>query len=393
MGDTPPNHEEAAGHVRDVLHLTMAPGFGPVLIARAIRALGSARAVLEASPEKLRTIDGIGPERAKAMAMRRSDVADAAAKEMDEAAKLGVRLVALSSPEYPSLLAEIPDPPPILYVRGTLDAERDRYPVAIVGSRRCTPYGTEQAERFGAGLASAGLTVVSGGARGIDTGAHQAAMRIGGRTVAVVGCGLAHHYPPENKGLFEKLAAGAGAVVSELPLHTQPSAENFPARNRIISGMSLGVIVIEAGRGSGALITARQAAEEHGREVFAVPGRVDSAASEGTHELLKAGGALLVTSPADVIAALEQPAFHAHRGTHEARYATTSDTGLFTEPKCEPIGLTPMQSKILEALGQPCTLDDLVRATELPAGALMAELTMLEMRRAVKRKGSMLTRA
>jgi DNA processing protein len=393
---------------RALLRLTLTPGLGPVLIGRAVQEMGSYEAAADATEPALRRIRGIGEERARAIAegLRASNAsADA---ELRLADTLGVALVPMHDPAYPPLLRQLSDAPPLLYVRGRIDPDSgDRYPIAIVGSRSCTAYGVEQSERFGAALAQCGLTIVSGGARGIDTAAHRAAVRVKGRTVAVLGCGLAHCYPPDNTDLFETIAESHGAVVSELPLNTPPNAENFPARNRIISGMSLGVLVIEAGRRSGALITARIAAEEHGREVFAVPARVDSASSAGSLDLLKAGGAALVTHPDDILQALESPARHAHQGTHEARFkpmqgqlgfavaeadaerpTTTATRSAAASPR--DAALTPEQHQILAALTEPRSLDDLARIVSRDVGALRADITVLEIRRRLERRGAML---
>lgn len=382
--------------LRDLLRLTLTPGLGPVLIARLLEAFGSPTAALGASPKLLERIRGIGPAKSAAIARGFRETDALADEELALAEKLGVALVPRDDPGYPPLLRQIPDPPPLLYVRGRFRPdEPDRYPVAIVGSRDCTAYGLEQSARFAGVLAAAGLTVVSGGARGIDTAAHRGALRAGGRTVAVLGCGLARCYPPENESLFNEVAA-SGAVISELPLRTNPDADNFPARNRLISGISLGVIVIEAGRRSGSLITARMAAEDHGREVMAVPGRVDSPSSLGTLELIRDGGAALVTGPGDVIATLETPARHAHGGTHADRYA---DPAAAPEPLFEPdhpeppaaapaLAATPAQAAILRALAEPLTLDELARATGLDPATLRAEVTVLEIQRRVHRQGS-----
>lgn len=391
----------------DLLALLCAPGLGPVLISRLLQHFSSPTAVLKAEAAALAAVKGIGPQRAASIARNRAANLQAAKDEARRAADAGVTLLPIHSPLYPPLLATIADPPPILYVRGELrPLDADRYPIALVGSRACSAYGREQAERFAGQLASAGITVISGGARGIDSAAHLAAMRCAGRTIAVLGCGLQHIYPRENAELFDQIAqpaAARGAIVSELPMATAPTAENFPARNRIISGLALGTLVIEAGKGSGSLITARLAAEDHGREVFAVPGRVDSAASEGTHELIKSGGAALVTSPADVIAGLESAARHLHAGSHAARFGPPPPQDLFSAaaltalaadnsapqgPNTPPAHLTPTQAQIYTALQDQATFDDLVLGTNLSPSQLRSDLTLLELQRIVIRRGS-----
>lgn len=373
----------------DLLRLSLAPGLGPVLTRRVIETMGSAKAALGASAADLERTPGVGAERARRIAASLRSGESAFEGELALAERLGVRLVSRADAGYPALLEPLEDAPLVLRVRGELVPEADRFGVAIVGSRSCTAYGVEQAERFSAALAERGLPIVSGGARGIDTAAHRAALRVGGRTIVVMGCGLAHCYPPENAELFERIVDGGGCVVSELPLATAPARENFPARNRVISGMSLGVLVVEAGARSGALITARLAAEEHGREVMALPGRVDSAASQGAHELIRAGGAALVVSPADVIETLEGPARHAHGGTHAARCA---DPARAPAPLFDlaTLDLTERQRVIVEALVQPRTLDEVVRLTGLDASAVRTEATVLEVRRVVRRTGDRL---
>lgn len=390
----------------DLLRLTLTPGLGPVLISRAIDLFGSPAAVLAASEPALRRVKGIGDDRARAIVGGLEASKRAADDELALADTLGVEILGRTDPLYPPLLAQINDAPPILYIRGHLDhANLDRFTVGIVGSRSCTQYGTEQAERFSGALAQAGLTIVSGGARGIDTAAHRAAMRVKGRTIAVLGCGLNEAYPPDNRELFDRIAAGSGAVISELPLRTPPSAENFPARNRIISGLSLGTLVIEAAKRSGALITARLAAEDHGREVFALPARVDSASAAGSLELIKSGGAQMVTHPDDLLAALESPARHLHQGTHEARYAsaselfeaddTTASEPIAPSPTAASIrdtGLSVSQRAVLDALDKPRGMDELAAVLNTPAHTLRADITMLEVKRRVRRRGTLLER-
>lgn len=390
-----PTHDPAT---RDLLRLTLTPGLGPVLIARALELFQSSAAVLATNETGLKRIRGIGDDRARAIVGAFAGTERAADRELADAEQLGVHLLPIHDPAYPPLLRQTPDAPPILYVRGRIDhAGDDRYPIAIVGSRSCTAYGTEQAERFATALGQAGLTIVSGGARGIDSAAHRAAVRVKGRTLAVLGCGLSHCYPPDNHDLFDTIADGHGAVVSELPLATPPNAENFPARNRIISGLSLGVLVIEAGRRSGALITARLAAEDHGREVFAIPARIDSASSAGSLDLIKAGGAAMVTHADDILSALESPARHLHGGTHEARYATGQGDLGFTVPTGADSGprdaaLTDGQVQILAALDEPQSFDDLARIVQREVAAIRADVTILEIRRRVVRRGSLLSR-
>lgn len=398
------------------LRLTLTPGMGPILIRRCVEAFGSAEGALGASASALRQVKGIGETKGDVI-RRGLDASDALAREeLELAQRLKVTLVTPDDADYPPLLKQLDDRPALLYVRGRLDAQADRHCIAIVGSRSCTQYGLEQAERFSAMLAESGLTVVSGGARGVDTAAHRAALRVSGRTIVVMGCGLSHCYPPENAELFSRIvgthaeadAEALGAVVSELPLRTPPVAENFPARNRIISGMALGVLVVEAARGSGALITAKAAAEDQGREVFAVPGRVDSGASEGSNDLIKHGGAALVTIPADVLDALEKPARYLHDGVHDARYAASAtslfgaDRGATSDMDRGPreveakgasiVRLEGAQKAIFDALDQPRSIDELAAMTGVSAGELLAAATSLEVRRLVVRQGPRLSR-
>ena len=371
------------------LHLT--PGVGPVLGRRIAQVIDPA-ALDQCTPADLARIEGIGAKRAAAIHAGLAASRNAVARERSLLDRAAAHVITLADGDYPPILAEAPDAPLALFVRGSLHAEPMRYPVAIVGSRACTAYGVEQAQRFAAAFAGAGLAVISGGARGVDSAAHAAAARIGGVTVVVLGCGLGHCYPPENEGLFRAVVEAGGALVSEFPFETGPAPENFPIRNRVISGLSLGVLVIEAPAGSGALITARHAVEHHGRDVFAVPGRVDSPASSGCHALIRDGEAALVTSPQDVIAMLESRARHIHDGTHAARFASANPappahTVIRTEL------LSDAQRNIVEALDAPATVDELADRTGLPPETVRVELTTLELLGALKRSGSRIARA
>jgi DNA processing protein len=394
----------SAADIFDLLRLTLTPGLGPVLIDRCLTMFGSAGGVLRASPRDLERVKGIGPSKAGSIAAGLAASAPHAQAELELASSLGIRIFARGGEEYPALLAEVPSAPPILYVKGDLrPSDADRYTLAVVGSRDCTQYGLEQARRFAGAVAGSGVTIVSGGARGIDAAAHLAALIAGGRTIAVLGSGLANPYPPEHTDLFDRIAR-SGALVSELPLRTPPAAENFPARNRIISGLSLGVLVVEAGVRSGALITARTATEDHGREVFAIPGRVDSLASRGTLELLREGGAALALDPADVLNALESAAHHQHRGTHAERFRPVPNTPaapgvLFDHPAAPapnqsqpPMG-PPEHAAILNALDEPRTLEQLLDHTGLGVADLRVAITMLEIQGRITRAGSRLVRA
>jgi DNA processing protein len=284
--------------VQDLFHwvaLSMAPGVGSVLFKRLTQAFGSPEGVFKAPPRSLAQVEGIGPKVVDSL--RRFDWRTRVEKELRSSQKIGARLVTWEDEEYPAHLKQIYDPPPLLYVLGSLTGQ-DKVAVAVVGSRYPTTYGRSAAERIAMGLSGQGVTVISGLARGVDTCAHRGALAGGGRTIGVLGCGIDIIYPPENRELFNQVAA-QGAVLSEFPLSTPPDSDHFPIRNRVISGLSLGVAVVEATRRSGSLITARLALEQ-GRDVYAVPGNVDSARSEGTNRLIKEG-AKLVTQAEDIL--------------------------------------------------------------------------------------------
>lgn len=365
------------------LRIALAGGIGPATFARLRDALGSFDDIANADVRSLIAISGI--KRGRADEIRRElDEADVEG-ERRQMAEHGAQLVMHGDADYPVLLAATDDPPVALWVRGEF-SEADSAGLAIVGSRRCTAYGREQAGRFAAMLAQCGLTIVSGGARGIDGEAHRAALRVQGRTIAVCGCGLATVYPPEHRELLDHVAAGHGAVISEYAMGVPPRSQHFPRRNRIISGLSIGVLVIEAGRGSGALITAKFAAEEHQREVMALPGRIDSPASAGCLSAIRDGWAGMVLDHADVLLQLES-SHHLVRGAMErAKLVSGGDQGASEGPL--ELNLTDGQRAIMAALreaGGVLPLDHLSPLTQLPLPTVMAELTVLQIRGAVAR--------
>jgi DNA processing protein len=365
------------------LRLTMTQGVGPILTRRLIEHVGSAEAACEATPHLLQQIEGIGEAKGRHIAASLKSSAEAALREFEKAESLGVRIICPDDAEYPLLLKHIHDPPNLLYIKGAFES-RDLNAIAIVGSRKCSIYGREQAERFGGLLGGAGFTVISGGARGIDSAAHRGALQHpAGRTIAVLGCGADVVYPPENKPLFEQIAE-RGAVVSEFPLGTQPLADNFPRRNRIVSGLSRGVLVIEAADvKSGALITARMAAEQ-GRDMFALPGRVDNPLSVGPHQLIR-DGAVFTANLDDILNGLGPPPFDAEIPLPtEAAPAT-----LFTPPTpvaAVEISLSERQQKIFDVVGHDAvSADHIIEQTGLAAHEVMQELTVLSLKGLVKR--------
>ena len=290
------------------LAIDLAPGIGPVTARRLIEALGGASGVLNASAEQLQ--EHTGCSRARALTCRDAVARGLArvAAERVAVAEVGGRMISCTAPDYPFLLSVIPDPPLVLRVRGTLGSitgKRCRPPLAVVGSRRPTRYGRREAARFTAHFIERGFSIVSGGARGIDAIAHRTAVTRGGPTIAILGSGLGVPYPPEHRDLFDGIVANGGAVLSEYPVEAPPRPARFPRRNRLISGCSLGVLVIEAAARSGALITARQAVEDQGRELMVLPGRVDDPLSAGCLNMLREGWAAVVRSPEDAQATLE----------------------------------------------------------------------------------------
>ena len=355
---------------RDLLALHLVTGIGPRLTVALLDQFGTASAVLNASVQELLEIPHLSLKVAQELqkALSNPDVA----RECAEIQKHGVHLRILGRPEYPANLATIYDPPHLLFVRGTIEPA-DEKAIAIVGSRACTSYGQRVAERVGQDLALAGWTVISGLARGIDGCAHRGALRAKGRTLAVLAGGLSKIYPPEHADLADQVAV-SGALVTESCMLMAPLATLFPARNRIISGLSRAVVVIEAADKSGALITARQAAEQ-GREVFAVPGPVDSPASAGTLRLLREG-AKLVRDANDILEDLDGlPSLVEPKAAEEKAPVA----------QAPPPHLDAIQQKIWDALAERCNVDELTYRLSMPIHELTRHLMMMELKKAVRR--------
>jgi len=347
------------GRLRAYLRLHLADGVGAVTFKRLVENFGDVETAAKARGQWQR-VEGIGPKTAEAMeAVTDTQIDD----ELKAAEQAGADIIVLEDERYPAALAAIHDPPPLLYVRGRLE-KADALAFGVVGSRHCTYYGLEQAERFAQLLGRAGFTIVSGGARGIDSAAHRGALTAGGRTIAIMGCGLTELYPRENEKLFEQIVReDRGAIISELPMRTAVLGGNFPTRNRIISGLSLGVLIVEAARKSGSLLTAREAAEQ-GREVFAVPGRVDSPLSQGANELIR-NGAILAQDLDDILE---------HLGDVGAKMVAEEPAGRESLPR----GLDETESLLVGALRQgPMSLDELVRAGGIDSGKTASAMTML----------------
>jgi len=344
--------------------LGLVPQLGGVALKGLLSTFGSAVKTWEATPQALQAVPGIS--RGMAQAMRHFPRARALRDDQAQVARAGVRVIVWGDPDYPSRLLEIASAPPIVYLRGTLQRE-DEAAIAIVGARHATAYGEDVARELAGELARRGLTIVSGLARGIDAAAHRGALEAGGRTLAVLGSGLDQIYPPEHEGLAGEIAA-QGVLASEFPLGTPPLRLHFPRRNRIISGLGLGVIVVEAGVGSGALITAHHALEQ-GREVFAVPGRVHARYSEGCNRLIKAG-AKLVETWEDVLSELVPQL----RRRSPQRAASPP-----------PSGLTAAEQQVFDILADgPLHIDALIVRADLPGGRVASALVGLEMKGLVR---------
>jgi len=342
--------------------LNMVPSLGPVNVRRLLQALGSPERVLTASCGELNAINGLGQDIVDSIVSWESSVD--LQREVHQIRAFGAAVLTLDDHEYPTQLREIHDPPTALYVWGKLEP-RDRHAIGVVGSRRTSHYGLECAKKLSYQIAHSGLTVVSGLARGIDTAAHQGALAAKGRTVAVLGAGLNHLYPAENQALAEKIAT-SGALVTEFPMDTTPDRQTFPMRNRIISGWGFGLLVVEAGYNSGALISASQAAEQ-GRNLYAIPGPIDRPTSHGTNRLIQQG-AKLVMSVEDILDDVQV---------------------LFPTPpaltQSKPPDLEGDLLQVYEAItSQETPIDEIIRRSRLGAGIATAALLQLEMLHLVK---------
>ncbi len=372
------------------LALALVPGLGPKLTAALLERYGSAAAARRATAAELLAIPHIGEKLASALAsaLRNVDIS----KELALLDEFDVRAVPLGFPGYPPPLASVVAPPPLLYMRGTW-SPADVNAVGIVGSRKPTPYGLKMTEQLARDLSRAGFTIVSGLARGIDRAAHRAALDAGGRTIAVLAGGLSAIYPPEHADLADAIWK-QGALITEATMGAEPLPGMFPARNRIISGLSRATIVVEAGEKSGALITATHAAEQ-GREVFALPGNADSPASAGCLELIRKG-ARLIRNADDLIEDLKGIATHEYNLAPRPRATPAIDfdggpqaeQGADAPPEPPPAprpSLDATQQRIYDALDTKRHADELVRQLSLSAGELSRTLMQLEIKKVVRR--------
>ncbi|MGI8837555.1 MAG: DNA-processing protein DprA [Pyrinomonadaceae bacterium] len=366
--------------MRDWIALNMTPGIGPRAAAKLLERFGSAEAVYHAQRgelEKLRLL----PEAVDSIIA--GDLHEKAEVELLNVRRIGGDILVLDDGVYPSLLREIYDPPIALYVKGAWSQCLDQPCIAIVGSRKCSTYGQNAALMLARDLAQRGVTIISGFARGIDAAAHRGAIEAGGRTVGVLGTGIDEVYPRDHKKLADEILERGGALVSQFPLSTPPVSENFPYRNRIISGLSLGVVVVEAAENSGSLITARLAIEQN-REVFAVPGNITSRTSFGTNYLIKGAGAKLVQQWQDIAA--ELPPQIAARLLPPPLGAKKKEKSLADQLAMVPQGLTGYEHSVFKLLSadDPKHIDALVDRSKLSISDLTSALLTLEMRDLVR---------
>lgn len=348
--------------------LKSTPGVGNLLYKRLIDVFHSPENVIHAPRKDLLQVEGLSDR--LITAIKRHTLPESVKKELEKVQQKGIKILTLTDADYPALLLEIPDPPPCLYVYGRISATQKN--ISIVGSRNATQYGLDTTQRLARDLSSFGITIVSGMARGIDTAAHEGALMAHGKTIAVLGSGLERIYPRENETLFHRIAE-TGAVISEFPLNAEPEAHHFPMRNRIISGLSLGTVIVEATLRSGSLITARLAAEQN-REVFAVPGSINSFKSTGTHTLIKQG-AKLVEQAGDIIDEISHWMDHS-----VSEGSNTLDVSTAPEPP-----LSPLETSVLHALEHyPLHIDDLIRKLGMAPSDLSSTLLCLELKGVVQ---------
>ncbi|MDB6129148.1 MAG: hypothetical protein JWM04_255 [Verrucomicrobiales bacterium] len=347
--------------------LNMVEHVGPVRLRQLLEHFDSPEAILGATRRQLLSVNGIGEEIAESIVSWEKHV-DLSA-ELRKVSDFGCHIISQDDPEYPSVLKTIYDPPIVLYVKGTL-TEKDQNSIAVVGSRMTTAYGTETARKLSYQLAYAGVTVVSGGARGIDTAAHQGALAANGRTIAVLGTGINIVFPPENAALYERISA-SGCIMTQFCFNRKADKQSFPIRNRIVAGMSLGTVVVEANLTSGALITANMAVD-YGRQVFAVPGRIDSPRSKGCHDLIKKG-AKLCEGVEDILTEFE----YLFPGSNKSK-------GKGDQPELPSFTLSEIEQKVFDLLEEEKTIDEIIRASGLSSSTISVTLLTLEMKKIVQ---------
>ena len=375
---------------KSLIHLNLIPGIGNYTIRRLLAAFGSAEKSIAATSEELAQIDGLTPDVRQQLIDGRSRAP--LAQELELIEQHQCHVVTINDDTYPTLLKQIDDPPVLLYIIGEFPL-KDAPSIAIVGSRSPTEYGKTTSRQLSYQLAERGITVLSGFARGIDTCVHRGALEAGGRTVAVFGCGLSIIYPETNRALATEIIE-SGALISEFPMTMPPRGKNFPRRNRVISGLTLGTLVVEASERSGSLITARHAAEQ-GREVFAVPGQIFSGRSRGTHSLINQG-ATLINSVDDLLDALPQdytkvlageslePTLQPPSANQPDKTARPQSVEKRSAPTPQPkanLNLTSEEQTVLSAMGADSVhIDEITRVTQLPIGKVSSLLVMLELK-------------
>jgi DNA processing protein len=365
--------------MKEWIALNMTPGVGPRAAAKLLERFGSAEAVFNATKGELESLR-LRPEAIESIRAR--DLFEKAEDEINRVRELGADLLLLDDGVYPALLREIFDPPVTLYLKGAWEESLSAPCVAVVGSRRSSTYGQNAAQMLARDLAQRGVTIISGLARGIDAAAHRGALEAGGRTVAVMGTGLDEVYPRDHRKLAQEILGAGGALVSEFPLGTPPAPQNFPYRNRVISGLSLGVLVVEAAENSGSLITARLALEQ-GREVWAVPGNITSRNSFGTNYLIKGAGAKLVQQWQDICEELP-PDIAARLLPPETK--KKSGEGLVEQLSLVPGDLSATEHIVYMLLStdEAVHIDELAAQSQLSVPELTAALLGLEMRELIR---------